>query len=146
MGNRSHRRQLNHSKERIMLKLDTEMKNQLQNDVAVDEKKIFNFRKHIESLYKSGNLTDLKKLLGVFYTPIVRFMFDDEIELDMQALNSYGFTTIDTEEAVEHLIRLAIVFYEEEDLKVYGDAKVTEALNYFILEDGEVVNGYFNSL
>jgi len=127
-----------------MLKLDEEMKEQLQSKVTVDEKKIFNFRKHIESLYEDGNLTDLKKLLGVFYTPIVRFMFDDEIELDTQALNSYGFSTTDTE--VEHLIKLAIVFHEEEDLKVYGDTKVTEALNYFMLENGDKVSGYFSTL
>lgn len=129
-----------------MLKLDTEMKEQLQQNIEVEERKIFNFRKHIESLYKSGNLTDLKKLLGVFYTPIVRFMFDDEIKLDVQVLNSYGFTTVDTEDAIEHLIKLAIVFYEEEDLKVYGDAKVTEALNYFMLENGDTVSNYYEVL
>jgi len=129
-----------------MLRADEEMKEQLQSKVTIDEKKISNFKRHIESLYKDGNITDLKKLLGVFYTPIVRFMFDDEIELDTQALNSYGFSTTDTEEAVEHLIKLSIVFYEEEDLKVYGDIKVTEALNYFMLENGDTVSGYFSTL
>jgi len=110
-----------------MLKIDKEMIEQLQGDIDINKEEVFNFSNHIVTLYKEGNILDLQKLLGAFYSPIVGSMFGD-VEVDTQALEVFGFKSPVSEKTIKHLIKIAILFYKEEELKEYGDQKVTEAM------------------
>jgi len=133
-----------------MIKLDEEMKAQLGNhkvvSEAVDKKSVEGIKAHIKRLYEDNNILDLKKLLGVLYTPIINLIFDDDMTIDEAPLISYGLTAGSSDEDLVHFLNLVTLFYVEEEFKEYGDTKVIEALNYFMLENGETVHKYWSSI
>ena len=129
-----------------MFQINREVKEHLvaENEIndLIGGKTIENFKSHLGTLYKEGNLLDIKKLLGVLYTPIAISMFKEDIEIDILVLEAMGLHTA----GVEHLVKIATLMYIDNDFKEHGDSKVCEPLNYVSFENGEIVERYWERI
>lgn len=80
----------------------------------------------------------LRKTLGVAYVPTLNYA-NSKNEDRGDLITKLGLDSVSD----EYIAKLAFLLYKDEEFKAYGDAEVTEALNYFEFEDGETIKSYW---
>lgn len=80
----------------------------------------------------------LRKTLGVAYVSVLNYANSKEEDRG-DLITKLGLDSMSD----EYIAKLAFLLYKDEEFKAYGDAEVTEALNYFEFEDGETIKSYW---
>jgi len=124
------------NKEQPMVYINEEYKEGIAYLLANDDERYTDSRLSREAFIKYITENgDPKKRFGILYYKVVHGI---ETPLESKIFGR-SLTRAEAEDLAMHFI---IKQEEENPLIVYGDPVVTEYLNYFSLEDGDVINGY----
>lgn len=129
------------------------MKLELNNDIKValstikdwsgyfDEAEYKVWKELIKERYTNDETALLGKVLGVAYTPCINLVMQDDTK-NPTILDTIGLGGKDN----DYICRMAYMLYKEDEFKAFGNADVTEPLNYISIDGKDIVHSYFDTI